>query len=323
MKALQLHKIGGQLQYEEVEDLKVSSEDFAIVDLKAAAFNRRDYWITKGMYKGIDNFPITLGSDGCGNYDGKQVVLCPNINWGDGYFPREDYQILGLETPGTFAQKVAVPRKNIYPKPSHLNVFQAAALPLAGLTAFRALFTRAGTRRDENVLISGVGGGVALMACQMAIAIGTNVYVTSSSQEKIEKAKELGAKDGVSYKDKDQMLSLSKKVGGFDVVIDSAGGDGFQTLLKMCRLGARVSVYGGTAGNINNVSVPNLFFKQITILGSTMGSDQEFEKMLEFIHHYNIVPVVDEVIPLSRGQDAIGKLSEGEQFGKLVIDVNR
>jgi len=321
MKALLLKELGSDLQYTEAADPVPASDDMVIVELKAAAFNRRDYWITKGMYKGIDSFPIILGSDGCGEYQGKQVVLCPNINWGPGYFPSKDYKILGLEHNGTFAQKVAISKKNIYPKPAHLTIEQAAALPLGGLTAFRALFSRAGLRAGEKVLISGVGGGVALIACQMAIAIGAQVYVSSGSEIKIQKAIELGARGGANYKNQDQMKKLASDIGGFDVVLDSAGGDGFQTLLKMCNTGARVSIYGGTAGNLNNISAPNLFFKQLSILGSTMGSDVEFKKMLEFVHHYNIIPVVDKQLSLENGQEGLNRLESGNQFGKIILNI--
>jgi NADPH:quinone reductase-like Zn-dependent oxidoreductase len=255
-------------------------------------------------------------------YEGKPVVICPNIKWGDGFFPSDDYTILGLEQHGTFAERLKIKRQNIYPKPAHLNIFQAAALPLAGLTAFRALFTRAGLKQGEKVLISGIGGGVALMACQMALAIGAEVYVTSSSEEKIQKAIALGAKGGANYKDTDQMKRLASDVGGFNVIIDSAGGEGFQTLLKMCKMGARVTVYGGTAGNINNLSVANIFFKQISILGSTMGSDIEFGRMLEFVHHYNIVPIIDTCIDLQHGQEGLDKMADGEQFGKIVMNIS-
>ena len=161
-----------------------------------------------------------------------------------------------------------------------------------------------------------------MLACQFAIAIGAEVYVTSGKEEKIEKAINLGAKGGVNYNDKRGMKELGKKVNGFDVVIDSAGGKGFNRLLSMCKLGANVSIYGGTMGTISGLAVPNLFFKQISIHGSTMGSDSEFKKMVELVNEYKIVPIVHEVNPIADGQKVIDALEENKQFGKYVLAVS-
>ncbi len=298
-----------------------SPDDYAIVELKAAALNRRDWWITQGMYANIRT-PSILGSDGCGVYEGEEVVILPSLYWGeDQRFPTDNFKILGMDEDGTFAEKIAVRRKSIFKKPPHLNAEQAAALPLSGLTAYRALFTRCGAKAGDNVLISGVGGGTALMACQLAIAVGANVYVTSGSEEKIEKAVGLGAKGGANYKDADAMKALGKSVGGFNVVIDSAGGLGFNMLLRMCRKGAQVGIYGGTTGSLEKVAVPNIFYKQISIHGSTMGSDLEFGKMLDFVSEHKIVPVVDSVFELKNGNEAIDMMANSPQFGKIVLRI--
>ena len=222
MKALLFTGVKEPLVYTDV-NLPEYDDTFGVVQLNAAALNRRDYWITLGLYPNL-RFPSVLGSDGCGVYEGEEVVINPSIHWGnDPRFYSDDYYILGMEEYGTFAEQVAVRKKNIYPKPAHLTAEQAAALPLAGLTAYRVLFSRCQAKAGEKVLISGVGGGVALLACQFAIAIGADVYVTSGSEEKIEKAIALGAKGGMNYKDPDAMKILQKAIGGFDVVIDSAG----------------------------------------------------------------------------------------------------
>ena len=319
MRALVFTGIKQPLEYKEIEP-QTNRPEAVEVNVLAAALNRRDFWITLGMYPGIV-FPTILGSDGCGMYKGKEVIFSPNVDWGSGFFPDPAYKILGLEYHGTFAEKIWIPKSHIFQKPKHLTSQQAAALPLAGLTAYRALFSRCQAKAGENVLISGVGGGVALFAMQFAIAAGCNVWVTSGSEEKIEKAKAMGALGGASYKDADALKKLGKTAGGFDVIIDSAGGSGFNNLLKLCRMGARVGVYGGTAGNYDGVSVPNVFFKQITILGSTMGSDRDFEKMVRFVRKHKIVPVVDTVLPLEKGNEALAVLAKGGQFGKVVLEV--
>ncbi len=321
MKALVLTEIKQPLEYKDFPDPEIK-DDYVIIELKAAALNRRDWWITQGMYANIRLNSI-LGSDGCGIYNGEEVIICPSLYWGnDERFPTNQFKILGMDEDGTFAEKIAVRKNSIHKKPAHLNVEQAAALPLSGLTAYRALFTRCSAKAGDNVLISGVGGGTALTACQLAIAAGANVYVTSSSEEKINKAINLGAKGGANYKDRDAMKALGKSVGGFDVVIDSAGGAGFEMLLRMCRKGANVAIYGGTAGSLEKLSVPNIFYKQLSIHGSTMGSDLEFKKMIDFVSKHKIVPVVDSVYDLKDGNAAVEKMTESPQFGKIVLKIN-
>jgi len=311
------------LTYKSIERPAYVSDDFICVDLKAAALNRRDYWITKGLYPDIrGNVPTVLGSDGCGVFEGKEYIICPNVNWGDAYFPSPNSTILGLQEHGTFAEKIFVRKDKICPKPEHLSVTEAACLPLAGLTAYRALFSRSKLTKGQKVLISGVGGGVALLACQFAIAIGAEVYVTSGSKEKIDRAIALGAKDGVDYKDVDAMKELGKRVGGFDVVIDSAGGSGFNQLLKMCKLGANVSIYGGTAGSISGLAVPNLFFKQLSIHGSTMGSDSEFKEMVDLVKEHKIVPVIYSSRSVLEGANAIAAMEHNKHFGKFVLTMD-
>lgn len=310
------------LSIQEIERPAYTTEEFIEVKLKSAALNRRDYWITKGLYPDIKgNVPTVLGSDGCGIYESKECIICPNVNWGFGEFPGSDYTILGLQEHGTLAERIYVRKDKIHPKPKHLSVSEAACLPLAGLTAYRTLFSRCKTKKGQNVLISGVGGGVALLACQMAIAIGANVYVTSSSSDKIKRAKLLGAIDGADYNDIDGMTEMAKSINGFDVVIDSAGGSGFNQLLKMCRLGANVGIYGGTVGSISGVAVPNLFFKQISIHGSTMGSDLEFKAMLDLVNEYSIIPVIDNVRSLDDAAISIGDMEKNTQFGKQIIEI--
>ena len=320
-KALVFEARNKPLEFKEIAVPQYVTGDFIGLDIKAASLNRRDYWITKGLYPDIaGNTPTILGSDGCGIYKGKEYIINPNVNWGNAYFPAANYTILGLQEYGTFAEKIYVRKDKIFPKPQHLSSEEAACLPLAGLTAYRALLSRSKAKKGDKVLISGIGGGVALFAAQFAIAIGADVYVTSGSEAKIKKAVEMGVTEGVLYSDVRAMDKLAKQVGGFDVVIDGAGGAGFNQLLKMCKLGANVSVYGGTTGSITGVVVPNLFFKQISIHGSTMGSDTEFVEMLNLVNEYKIVPVIHSIRSMTDGQAAIDDMGKNEHFGKLVLN---
>ncbi len=292
-----------------------------MVDIAAAALNHRDVWITKGQYPGI-KYPTILGSDGAGRIGDREVIINPSFDWGDNPAVQSaEYHILGLPRDGTFAEQVVVPADKVYDKPAHLTMPQAAALPLAGLTAYRALFTRAQVRAGERVLISGVGGGVALFACQFALAAGAEVYVTSSSEEKIAKAVALGAQGGANYRTEDWAKTLGKETGGFDVIIDSAGGDGFKNLIRLCRPGARIAFYGGTRGKFPALSPQVLFWKQVSILGSTMGNDAEFAAMVDLVREKEIVPVVDSTYALADGQAAFDRMDQGLQFGKIILTV--
>ncbi len=320
MNVLLLQQLHQPLEYAQW-DAPVPEKGAAVVRLFAAAINHRDVFITKGLYANIKT-PVILGSDGAGEYRGRRVLIYPALEWGQ--LPTHqgnNFRVLGMPDNGTFAEQIRIPRANIFEMPEHLDWEQAAALPLAGLTAWRTLFSRCGLKKGEKVLITGIGGGVALLALQFAIAAGAEVTVTSGSPEKLEKARLLGATNTASYREEAWDKRLKQEVGGFDVIIDSAAGDGFPALIGLANPGARIGIYGGTLGKINNLSMQPVFWKQISLLGSTMGSPQEFGKMLRFVTQHAIVPVVDSVFALADGNKALERMERGEQFGKIVLRI--
>lgn len=313
MKAIVLSAPGKNPNYEEFDiSRKPSDESIKII---ASALNHRDLWIIKGQYAGI-KYPIILGSDGVGIYKGKRVIINPGQYWGNNEIVQDkNFKILGLPDHGTFADYTYTNKKFIYDAPEHMSNEECAALPLAGLTAYRALISRGNSKRNEKLLIVGIGGGVALFLLQFAKAIGMEVSVTSSSEEKIEKAKELGAKDGFIYTEE----NWTKKTDGFDIIIDSAAGDGFKDYLKIINPGGRIVIYGGTQGKINNIVPQIIFWKQVSILGSTMGSDKDFKEMLDLVNAFKIKPIIDSVFSITNHSDAFDKMDKGEQFGKIVL----
>ncbi len=321
MNALILTGKNDPLSFQEIDN-PIASEGEVVVNLKAAALNHRDLFIQKGLYAGII-YPMVIGSDGAGVLEsGKEVVICPSMFWGDNpNYQGKNHQILGLPTYGTFAEKIKIPAEYVFSKPKHLSFEQAAAIPLAGLTAYRALFTKCKIKAGDRVLISGIGGGVALFALQFALCAGCEVWVTSGSEEKITKAVAMGAKGGVNYKTESWGKEFNKITGGFDAIIDGAAGPGAGELVKVCKSGARICFYGGTAGALSGVSPQIVFYKQLILLGSTMGTTEEFKKMLSLINKHKIVPVVDGVFILSEGNAAMLRMDTGQQFGKLVLTI--
>ncbi|WP_128547457.1 zinc-binding dehydrogenase [Larkinella soli] len=338
MKAVVQPGIHQPAQFTGVEKPSAGAGE-VLVAVRAAALNHRDVFIQQGLYPRM-KLPIVLGSDGAGvvvevgagvdpAWMGREVVINPAMGWGDHpAFYGPDFRILGMPDNGTFAEFVKVEAKYLHRKPEHLSFEQAAALPLAGVTVWRALMTRAGLQpnRPERVLITGIGGGVALLALQIAVAAESEVWVTSGSAEKLSRAAELGAAGGANYRDPDWVKALMARTGGgktgyFNVIIDSAAGPGFAKLIDAAAPGGRIVFYGGTTGNITDVMPSRVFFKQLTIGGTTMGTEQEFADMIRFVADHRIVPVVDEVFPLAEAEQALRKMEAGRQFGKLVLRV--
>jgi len=333
MKALFLENSNVHLKLIDCEEPKPSSIE-VVVKLKAAALNHRDWWIQKGQYGGL-KFPIILGSDGAGIvteignevdpiWNGKEVIINPGMNWGNKPDAHsKEFEILGMPKNGTFAEYVKVPASSLYIKPPHLNFEQAASLPLAGLTGFRALFSRGAWNAEEKLLITGIGGGVALTILQFAIAVGKNIYVTSGSEEKINKAKELGALNGVNYKVGGWEKELQNMSGGgFDLIIDSAAGEGFSKLIELSNIGGKIVFYGGTMGPIKEIIPGKAFWKQLSILGTTMGNDLEFTAMINFVNENKIIPIIDKVFSLSEAAKGFERIKDAQQFGKIVLKID-
>ena len=259
MQAIRVHS-GGELRYETVPDPEPGPGQ-VVVELKAAALNRRDLLVREGVYP--YPLPLVLGSDGAGvrRDTGAEVVINPGVHWG----PSEEasgpeFEILGGPDHGTFAELVAVPAENLFPKPARLSWEEAAALPLAGVTAYRALFGRARLRNGERVLVLGAGSGVSSFAVQLAVQGGAEVLVTSSSDEKLARARELGATAGVNYGTED-WVAWAKDRGGVDVVIDSVGSTWPQSL-ECLRPGGRCVVFGATGGTDVQLPVRPFYFAQ-------------------------------------------------------------
>ena len=330
MKALVL--IGpGQIEWREVEKPALSAGK-ALVKIKGIALNRRDEWIKEGKYPNI-RYGGILGSDGSGivesvgeekdnTWIGKEVVINPNIDWGpDPDVQSKNYTILGMPVNGTFAEYCLVNTDRLQPKPPHLDFLQAAALPLGGLTAFRALFRQGELKAGQNVLISGFGGGVAQFAFLFAQASGANVYVTSGSDEKIARALKMGAKGAYNYKKETNYSDLWKTKGGFNLVIDSAGGDQINNFIKVLRPNGKIVFYGATNGLPSKVDLFRMFWNQLALQGTTMGNDDEFKEMLTFVAKHQLRPMVDSIRPFSKLAESIDDIALPNKAGKIVFQV--
>ena len=329
MQALVLNQ--NSFQLEEVENPTLT-ENQALVKICFASLNHRDQWIREGQYAKIQ-LPAILGSDGCGevvevfneenkHWIGKDVIINPNINWGNNsHFQQKEYQILGMPTQGTIAEFIAVNIDRLHEKPTYLSAEQASALPLAGMTAYNALFNKAQLRKGMNVLISGVGGGVAQFAFLFAHAIGANVYVTSSKNDVIETCKNLGAKDGANYTEKDAIKNLSKSIGGFDAIIDSACGDGMNELVATLKPTGKFVFYGATRGLPKELNMRQIFWNHLQILGSTMGSDEDFFKMIDLCNEHQIKPILDKTFDFVDAVAAFDRMKNSTQFGKIIVKV--
>ena len=336
MKALVLKEIGGpeNLAIEDVDTPEPGPGEVRVA-LKTAALNRRDVWITVGMYPKIE-LPSIGGSDGAGVIDavgkgvdsseiGREVVVYPARDWGDDWrCGGPNFRVLGMPDQGTFAEYICAPAYDVYDKPEHLDWAQAAAIPLAGLTSWRALVTHGEVHQGQKVLVTGIGGGVATFALLWAKAHGADVWVTSGSEEKLASATALGAKGGAIYKYETWSRDLRKEVGGFDIIIDSAGGNDLNKTLDTLAVGGRYIFFGATLGSPEvGIEMPKLFFKQVRIQGTTMGTPDEFRAMMDFVSDNQLEPVVDQVLPFADAVSAHQRMYASEQMGKIVLDIGK
>ena len=335
MKALVISDKNKPVELLDVKD-KAAGPGQVLVRVSAAALNHRDVWIQKGQYAGL-KYPIIPGSDGAGvveavgpgalehaaDWIGKEVIIDPALYWGHepGFQDPVDFRILGLPDDGTLAEYVVAPLGNLVVKPAHLSFTEAAALPLAGVTAWRALMTRGQLQAGERVLITGCGGGVALFALQYAVTLGARVYVSSGSDEKLARARAMGAAGGVNYTNPGWVDGLKALAGAFDLIVDGAGGDGMNDLFDLATPGGRVVFYGATRGNPSSIVLRRVFWKQLNVLGSTMGNPEDFAEMVEFVERHGIRPVVDRVFAMEEGEAAFRHMDGAAQFGKIVIKI--
>lgn len=344
MKAVTINEHGG-LECLQIEDVAVPepAENEVVVRVAAAALNHLDIWIRKGR-PGIEiPMPHILGSDASGvvaklgtavrHLDiGQEVIINPAISCGKCEFcVRGDHTlcpsfgIIGFTRPGTFAEQVCVSADKIHPKPPHLDFPEAAALPLAYVTAWRMLFTRAGLKPGQTVLIHGIGGGVALAALQLAKMSGATVIVTSSSNEKLALSATLGSDHGINYKTAADLAGQICDITGgrgVDIAVDSVGRATWPIDFAVVRRGGCIVLCGVTSGPAAHTSLQRLYWNQLTIMGSTMGSDEDFRQMLRAVTACRLKPVIDSVKPLESATEAMARMENARQFGKIVLTPN-
>ncbi len=342
MKAAIIREYGA-VEKIEVADVPVPepAAGEAAVRVRAAALNHLDIWVRKGSKGGSLDHPLILGSDaagvvsevggGVGNVKpGDEVILNPGLSCGQCEFCRRgeqstcpDFGLVGLSRPGTFAEMVAVPAGNLAAKPEYLSFAEAAALSLDHVTAWRMLFTRAELRPGETVLIHGIGGGVAMAGLQFAVMTGAETIVTSSSDEKLAKATDVGAHYIVNYHESDVAETVMDLTGGrgVDVCLDSVGAATWPVDFAVVRRGGRIVLCGITTGAEAAADLQKIYWNQVSVLGSTMGSDEDYRCMVEMVRASELRPVVDAVFPLEQVREATARMEEGEQCGKIALTV--
>lgn len=318
MKAVRIHEDGGPevLRYEDAPDPEPGPGE-VLIHLRAASLNHLDLWIRKGL-PSVPK-PRILGADGAGIRadTGESVVINPGIEHG------EKIAVIGEHMDGTHAELVAVPETNVYPLPEGLSFEETAAFPLVFETAYRLLVTKAGLREGEWVLLWGIGSGVGSAGLAIAKALGAQALVTSSSDEKLERALELGADATVNHSTGDVLAAVKEATGGVGVhvVLEHVGEATWERTLQAARPGGRIAVCGATTGPNPPAALHRIWWKQLTIYGSTMGTKEDFEGAYELVASGRARPVVDSVFPLAEARAAHERLETGEQFGKIVLRI--
>jgi NADPH:quinone reductase-like Zn-dependent oxidoreductase len=293
-------------------------DGWTTVTVKAASLNHHDVWALRGVALSPEPLPMILGGDAAGvDQDGNEVVVHsvigdPLAGGGDEtYDPKRT--LLSEKHPGTFAERVAVPRANLVPKPAELSFAEAACLPTAWLTAYKMLFAKAGVRPGDTVLVQGAGGGVATAAIVLGRAAGLRIWATSRSEDKRKRALDVGAHDAFE--------AGARLPGRVDAVIDSVGEATLGHSVKSVRPGGRVVSCGATSGRTAELELARVFFQQVDVVGSTMGNRTELRQLLSFLVATGARPIIDTELPLTSARDGFARMIDGELFGKVVLTV--
>lgn len=341
MKALYFSKHGGveELRYGDIDEPKLKP-GCVIVQVKACALNHLDLWVLRG-WPGLKlNFPHVGGADIAGVLHdpgsettafkiGASVLVSPGIILGkDEWTERGEpsvspnYRIIGEQTRGGFAEFVSVPAENLFPLPEKLDSVEASSFPLVATTAWRMLVVRAELSAGQTVLIVGAGGGVNSFAIQLAHTLGAKVFALTSSAEKMKKAESLGAEVVLNYRDTPdwgkEIIRLTRGR-GVDIVVDNVGKATMPQSLIAVRRGGKIVTVGNTSGESLSIDNRYIFTKQVSVLGSTMGSREDFQQAMKLVLQGKIKPVIDQVIPLSKGRMGYERMEHGNQFGKIVL----
>ncbi len=330
------------VRVEDIPEPEFSDEE-VLVEVRSAGLNHLDIWVRKGGRSSKLTGPHVLGSDAAGVIVaagervegvsvGNEVIVNPGLSCNTCDYCRSGEQsecpafgILGLSRQGTFAERVAVPARNVAPKPAHLNFNEAGVFVLAQLTAWRMLMTRAKLKPGQKVLIHGIGGGVATCALQLAKLAGAEVIVTSSSDKKLDRANGLGADHTINYETAGDVAKCVKDITngtGVDIVIDAVGAAAWPVDFSAVRRGGKVVLCGITTGAEATTNLQLLYWNQLTIMGSTMGSNEDFRQMVDAATTAELKPVIDSVSPLENVKDAMSRMEKAEQFGKIVLEVS-
>lgn len=308
----------------------VPAKNEVLVNVATSALNHRELWIQQGLYPGMQ-LPCILGADGAGTvvelgeyvdkaWLGKEVIIYPAYAWGEHESaPSREFRVLGMPDPGTMADFIKVPAEHLIIKPDYLSWEEAAAIPVASLTAWRALNRHGQIKKGDNVLVTGIGGGVAQAGLAIALAFGAHVYVTSSSPEKIASAKSIGAQGGVNYKDEDWHIQLKEISGGIDIVLDSSPSAVLDNYFKFMNYGGRIVAYGSTGSRKTTINISKFFLRHIHFIGTAMGSPNEFKDLIQFMESNTIKPLVHATFNFENAIDAFVELKTGQQIGKIVI----
>jgi NADPH:quinone reductase-like Zn-dependent oxidoreductase len=340
MKAIIFNEFGGvdKLKYEDVPEPKAGPND-VVVQVKACALNHLDLWTRQGTYPNV-TFPHITGSDVSGIVSeigsavknikiGDKVVISPGLSCmscqqclsGNDNVCRY-YTVLGVIENGGYAEYVKVPAINILPMPESLNFNESASIMLVFLTAYHMLVGRAKIQLGEDVLIHAAGSGVGIAGIQISKLFGARVIATAGSDEKLEKAKELGADDVINYNKTDFLEEVRKLTGkkGVEIVFEHVGPDTWDKSIKSLAKNGRLVTCGATTGPIANLDLRYVYSKHLTILGSYMGTKSEMIEVFKFFKSKKLKPVIDKIFPLKNAQEAQKMMEDRKQFGKLVLN---